>query len=231
MRFILYFTLVLGSLFAAENPMSLQFTGVKTTHVMSDGSLKEVLIERHSDVTCNVVGINPEAIFSGDYAGKHVPPACQKSFVTTVGKVQPMSFAQGVTTVGEVEVLDFIQNKANVKPDKYILIDARKSDWYEQLTIPSSVNIPFDEIEYDEAIPEDFERVQKLLGFQTLGSTYDFSHAKTALLFCNGIWCVQSRLAIEKLIKMGYPKEKLLWYRGGLQDWLLLGFSAISPKR
>ena len=50
------------------------------------------------------------------------------------------------------------------------------------------------------------------------------------LLFCNGIWCVQSRLAIEKLIKMGYPREKLLWYRGGLQDWLALGFTTVVPQ-
>ena len=127
-------------------------------------------------------------------------------------------------------MLDFIKNKLNVNPSAYILVDARKRDWYEQMTIPSSVNIPFDEIEYDAAIPEDFERVQALLGFRKIAETYDFSHAKTALLFCNGIWCVQSRLAIEKLIKMGYPREKLLWYRGGLQDWVALGFTTIQPK-
>lgn len=226
------FSLVLFFMVAlwAENPMVLQLTGVKTTHMMDNGKAQEVLIERNTPKECNGVGINPEAIFSGDYAGKNVPSLCQKSFVTTVGKAQPMSFAQGVVTVGEVEVLDFIKNKLNVNPSAYVLVDARKRDWYEQMTIPSSINIPFDEIEYDEAIPEDFERVQALLGFRKVGEAYDFSRAKTALLFCNGIWCVQSRLAIEKLIKMGYPREKLLWYRGGLQDWLALGFTTVVPK-
>ena len=68
----------------------------------------------------------------------------------------------------------------------------------------------------------------KLLHIQKVGDDYDFSHAKTALFFCNGAWCVQSRVAIQKLILMGYPKEKLLWYRGGLQDWLLFGFSVVK---
>lgn len=229
MRIFILVLFFIGALWA-ENPMVLQLTGVKTTHMMANGKAQEVFIERNTPKECNDVGINPEAIFSGDYAGKNVPPLCKKSFVTTVGKAQPMSFAQGVITVGEIEVLDFIKNKLNVNPSAYILVDARKRDWYEQMTIPSSVNIPFDEIEYDSAIPEDFERVQALLGFRKIAETYDFSHAKTALLFCNGIWCVQSRLAIEKLIKMGYPREKLLWYRGGLQDWVVLGFTTIQPK-
>lgn len=230
MRFIFFAVLLVGALWA-ENPIGLQFSGVITSHMMSDGKRQEVFIERTISTACTNVGINTEAIFSGDYAGKDVPKLCQKSFVTTVGKIQPMNIAQGVVTVGEIEVLDFIKNKANVAPNAFILVDARKRDWYEQMTIPSSINIPFDEIEYDEAIPEDFERVQKLLGFKKAGDTYDFSHVKTALLFCNGSWCAQSGLAIEKLIKIGYPREKLLWYRGGLQDWLALGLSVIQPQK
>jgi len=222
---------LLSSMLLAESPMVLQLTGVKTTHQRDNGTLKEVFIERIVPAACMPVGINPDDVFSGNYAGNNVPPACQKSFVTTVGKIQPMSMGEGIVTVGELEVLDFIKNKANANPNAYILVDARKRDWYEQMTIPSSVNIPFDEIEYDEAIPEDFERVKKLLGFEKKGDTYDFSHAKTALFFCNGPWCAQSSMAMGKLIKIGYPKEKLLWYRGGLQDWLALGLSVIQPQK
>ena len=145
MRIFILVLFFIGALWA-ENPMVLQLTGVKTTHMMANGKAQEVFIERNTPKECNDVGINPEAIFSGDYAGKNVPPLCKKSFVTTVGKAQPMSFAQGVITVGEIEVLDFIKNKLNVNPSAYILVDARKRDWYEQMTIPSSVNIPFDEI-------------------------------------------------------------------------------------
>lgn len=213
----------------ANNVMVLELTGVNTMQTMRDGSQKHVTIERLIPASCINVGIDTKSIFSGDYAGENVPKECQKSVVTVVGKIQPIRIAEGVQTVGEVEVLDFIKHKQGVFPEKYILIDSRKRDWFEQMTIPSSINIPYDEIEYDEMYPEDFERVKKLLGFEQKADGYDFTHAKEALFFCNGAWCVQSRWAIEKLIKMGYPREKLLWYRGGLQDWLLFGFSVVRP--
>lgn len=228
MRLSVFLLVMTTMLCSAENPMVLQLTGVKTQHQYPNGEAKEVLIEREIPASCLNVGIEIQSIFGGDFAGKDVPKECQKSFVTVVGKAQPMSIAQGVQTVGEVEVLDFIKNKLGTLPQEYILVDSRKRDWFEQMSIPSAVNIPYDEIEYDDKSPEDFERVMKLLHIQKVGNSYDFSRAKTALLFCNGAWCVQSRVAIQKLIAMGYPKEKLLWYRGGLQDWLLFGFSVVK---
>lgn len=222
----IFWGMFFGSLLWAQNPMVLQLTGVKSVH---EG--KEIFIERAVPASCLSVHISPEDIFSGDYAGKNVPKECQKSIVTVVGKAQPMQLDPKILTVGEIEVLDFIKHKLMINPDRYVLVDARKRDWFEQMTIPGSVNIPFDEIEYDPAIPEDFERVQTLLGFTGKEGNYDFSKAKTALIFCNGAWCVQSHLAIEKLVKMGYPKEKLLWYRGGLQDWVLFGFTTTKPSQ
>lgn len=228
MRVSILFMLMFSMLFSAENPMVLQLTGVKTQHQYFDGTVKEVLIEREIPASCLNVGIEIQSIFSGDFAGKDVPKECQKSFVTVVGKAQPMTIEKGVQTVGEVEVLDFIKNKVGVLPLEYILVDSRKRDWFEQMSIPSAVNIPYDEIAYDDKSPEDFERMMKLLRIQKEGDNYNFSYAKTALFFCNGAWCAQSRVAIQKLLSMGYPKEKLLWYRGGLQDWLLFGFSVVK---
>lgn len=217
------------SLLFAQDARVLQLTGVHTTHEFLDGSIKDVFIERIIPPSCINVGIEVKSIFGGNYAGEDVPSVCQKSVVTVVGKAQPMVIAQGVVTVGEVEVLDFIKNKQGKFPQEYILVDARKRDWFEQMSIPSAVNIPYDEVAYDALFPEDFQKLQKLLGFKGTSEGYDFSHAKTALFFCNGSWCAQSRLAIEALIAMGYPKEKLLWYRGGMQDWLLFGFSVVKP--
>ncbi|NCB54710.1 MAG: rhodanese-like domain-containing protein [Epsilonproteobacteria bacterium] len=215
---------VLGVYALAQNPQVLEHTGIQTTH---DG--KPVTIERQIPRECLNVHISPEDIFSGNFAGKDVPSVCQKSVVTTVGKIQPMQLDPKIVTVGEVEVLDFIQHKLAKNPDRYILVDARKQEWFEQMSIPSSVNIPFDEVAYDADFPEDFERVKKLLGIASKGGKLDFSHAKTALIFCNASWCAQSHLMIDQLIKMGYPKEKILWYRGGLQDWVLFGFSTTKP--
>ena len=58
---------------------------------------------------------------------------------------------------------------------------------------------------------------------------YDFTNAKTLLVFCNGIWCGQSPEAMKELITIGYPQEKMKWYRGGMQSWLSVGLSTIKP--
>ncbi len=216
---------------AEYNPMVLQLTGVKMTHEYTNGHKEEIDIQRNIPKECLDVGIEASLLFSGDFASAKVPLACKKSFVTTVGKVQPMIAALGVQSVGEVEVLDFIKHKLGVFPKEYILVDARTPEWFEQRSIPGSVNIPFTDMEYDEFVPEDFTRTMKLLSFEKKGDSYDFSHAKTALLFCNGSWCAQSRFGIQKLLKIGYPKEKLLWYRGGMQDWLLFGFTTVTHAR
>jgi rhodanese-related sulfurtransferase len=58
---------------------------------------------------------------------------------------------------------------------------------------------------------------------------WDFSRAKEIMLFCNGPWCDQSPRAIRGLVKLGYPVNKIHYYRGGMQDWLLLGLSVEVP--
>lgn len=225
MRKIVFFALMCTSLVAEYNPMVLQLTGVKTTHTFVDGAQEEVDIQRDIPKECLNVGIDVTLLFNGAYAGSNVPKQCIKSFVTTVGKAQPIMVAVGVQTVGEVEVLDFIKHKLGSSLDKYILVDSRGREWFEQMSIPGSVNIPYTDMEYDATMPEDFTRTMKLLNIEKKGESYDFSRAKIALLFCNGPWCSQSRLGIQKLLKIGYPKEKLLWYRGGMQDWLIFGFT------
>ena len=51
-----------------------------------------------------------------------------------------------------------------------------------------------------------------------------FDNAKTVVMFCNGPWCGQSPTNIKGLLKIGYPANKIKWYRGGMQDWEVLGF-------
>ena len=135
--------------------------------------------------------------------------------------IQPLTLKAGVTTVAELEVLDFISNNSNKNPNKYILVDSRTNEWFDFGTIPSAVNIPYDELEYDEDFEKEYQRAYKLLGVKILDKNkYDFSKAKTAVFFCNGAWCAQSPRAIKHLIKIGYPKEKIIWYRGGIASWV-----------
>ena len=136
--------------------------------------------------------------------------------------IEPFSINDDVETYGELEVLDFLVKK------KGLFIDARLENWYEKSAIPTAINIPFKLF-----LSESKER-EKVL--KDLGATYnkdgswDFSSAKTILLYCNGAWCGQSPTAIKALLDIGYPAKKMKYYRGGMQSWQLLGLTTIVPK-
>lgn len=161
--------------------------------------------------------------------------------------IHPMEAAPGVTTAGEMELMEFLKNK--VEKGAGLLIDARAESWYVKGTIPGSVNIPFTVFTAEEKDPKLLEAL-KMLGVRPGESInwtdashrvmddfnqhvrkfhWDFSNAKEILLFCNGPWCDQSPRAIHGLIKLGYPVNKIYYYRGGMQDWLLLGLSVHVP--
>lgn len=57
---------------------------------------------------------------------------------------------------------------------------------------------------------------------------WDFTNAKTLVLFCNGPWCEQSPTNIRTLLRMGYPANKLKWYRGGIQSWEQFGLTTVK---
>ena len=67
------------------------------------------------------------------------------------------------------------------------------------------------------------------LGAAPIGGGFDFSGAVDLMVFCNGPWCDQGPRAIRHLISAGYPAAKLHYYRGGMQDWLILGLTTIQP--
>lgn len=203
----------------------------------------KVKIDRETHPECGNKNISPEALFGDDFAGEKVAEACKKTFVTKVGLMQPMHLGQNIETVGELEVLAHIKN-AQKKPAEYILVDARTEPWYKQMTIPTSVNIPFNKIHYEEDLEsedfksktayqtyvENYQRLFEALNIKLINNGLDFSKAKSVIIYCNGSWCSQSPKAIFKLINLGYPKEKLLWYRGGLQDWLIYDFNVTRSK-
>ena len=225
-RIALVLSVCISIVFAKENSILLQYTGVDVVH----GSGEVIRIMRQKSDKCASVRITFQDIFSGDYAGENVADECKKTFVTSAGRVTPMNVAEGVVTVGELEVLDFIKNKLVKEPDKYLLIDSRRAEWYKKFTIPAAVNLPYSEVGYYEEFPEDFEKMVKMLLIKKYDGKLDFSNAKTLLMFCNGPWCGQSSYSIKELLKIGYPAEKLMWYRGGIQSWLMLGFNIIKPK-
>ena len=53
---------------------------------------------------------------------------------------------------------------------------------------------------------------------------------KLYFYFVMATWCPQSSWAIQNLIKIGYPKEKLKWYRAGMYGWTILNLTTIVPE-
>ena len=59
---------------------------------------------------------------------------------------------------------------------------------------------------------------------------WDFTDAKELVLWCNGPSCGQSPRAIRGLLDVGYPGEKIKYYRGGMQMWQLWGLTTVVPR-
>ena len=225
MKWLLMLFFCSSVLFSADSLSALQYAGVSTAY-----NGKTHTITRKKDPQCAKIGVTLESVLYGRVRGKDVPKACRKVFVTTLGVIQPMKLDKEIETVGELEVLALIQ-ALDFDPESYILIDARAKKWFREITIPHSVNIPTASIAYDEFNLFYEENLKHLNITKDANGTLDFSQAKEAIIYCNAAWCTQSDKAIKELIKLGYPKKKLKWYRGGLQDWMSMGFSVVRKGK
>lgn len=224
-----------GGLLADELKLGKDFVGLTKDkpylHVIHEG--RSVKVTRVQD---------PDYELKGYFAktSRRCPPFCLK----------PISPAPGIRTIGEVEMFDFMENQ--LRDGTGILVDARTPAWYERGTIPGSINIPFtiltksaDDPEMIEALekfgarqrkegPGFFEQILKKWGWKNdpnLTDKWDFSQAKQLVVYCNGPDCGQSPRAIRGLIKVGYPKNKIWYYRGGMRMWQFWGLTTVVPKK
>ena len=199
---------------AADNKIAADLSSVD---VMHNG--QKVTISRGHDLHATI----PEAFQKTD---RGCPPFC----------VQPMRLAPGVETVGEIEVLGYLK-RAGEGDTSVLVVDSRTPDWVMRGTIPGSVNIPWTKINTDTAgtfgTPAEAATIDQILseqfGAAKGASGWDFSKARTLVLYCNGIWCPQSSINIQTLVKLGYPADKIKWYRGGMQDWFSVGLTTVKP--
>ncbi|MVO17146.1 rhodanese-like domain-containing protein [Parasedimentitalea huanghaiensis] len=123
--------------------------------------------------------------------------------------VQPMVPAEGVTAIGELELMDML-----VDPEAMV-VDSRVVANFAGGSIPGAVNIPFAEAS---------DRLDEL-GCEIDFDGFDCQAAKPVALFCNGPWCGQSPTAARNMIAAGYPADKIFYYRGGMQNWRMLGLT------
>ena len=192
--------------------------------VASSAMAQDVRITQDLDkVSVNVNGANvviernqnPANRLSSEFTktSRPCPPFC----------IQPMILAPGVSTYGELEVISFLQQ--DVAEGKGLLIDTRLPEWHEKGSIPGAVNLPFSTLEENNPFRDEILRA---LGASDAGGAWDFANVFTLTLFCNGPWCEQTARAVTALLQVGYPPEKLNFYRGGMQNWLLLGLTTTA---
>ncbi len=202
---------------------------IKSVTIKVNG--KDVVVQRNQD---NDNTVKPAFAKTS----RACPPFC----------IQPMKLGNGVETIGEVEVVSYIKKMAD--GDKSIgLIDSRTPDWLERGTIPSAVNIPWTHLlpskgattegivkiltqQFNVKLAKDFDidDVDEAIVEGKAKTAFDFSDAKTLVMFCNGMWCGQSPASIKVLVKYGYPVDKIKYFRGGMQTWELLGFTTIKKE-
>ena len=218
MKTLLVTAIVSGALLASAGTFAADKVEVNITQdmasvdVMHDG--KKMTITRNQDQKSTV---NP------DFAktSRKCPPFC----------IQPGTLAPGVETIAELEVLAYL-GKMNAGDDSILVIDSRTPDWVKRGTIPGAVNIPWTAL--NPAMGADPISISEIMvdrfGVKEMEGLWDYSDARTLVLFCNGMWCGQSPNNILNLLKFGYPADKIKWYRGGMQDWEILGLSTVPGK-
>lgn len=112
------------------------------------------------------------------------------------GTVQPMQLAPGVRTIGELELIEHIERGLPV-------IDTRLAHFHREATIPGARGIPHDEI---------------------LDHLGELDPDAPVALFCNGPQCAATPDAVRALLEAGHPARAILYYRGGMHDWMTLGY-------
>jgi rhodanese-related sulfurtransferase len=220
MLFRATFIVSLCTLLASLNAADLERDGVSVKVGSKTYSVKRVIPEE-----CKHIPINNQMLWTEHYASRKVPESCKSTFVHTKGRLLPMTLDHDIETYGELEVLATLKEMKD-NPD-LLLIDSRNEEWYDYRTIPGAINMPFRYFKYRDDYEFHFDYALKYMGvIKDKEGEYDFDHAKTLVLFCNGPWCSQSPSMIFALIEIGYPPEKIKWYRGGMQDWLSAGMTS-----
>ena len=194
--------------------MSQEVTKIRITkdipYIYTYDSGKKIKIERIQDSNNKL---------TDDYTktSRPCPPFC----------IQPTKIDLDIKNIAELELISFMQNE--VKKQTGLIIDARLKKWYELETIPSAINIPFPVMQ--NASKSKAEKIFRLLGMKIRADgSWDFSHVKKLVVFCNGVWCEQTAHFMKGILKHNYPKNKLSYYRSGFQGWKLLGLTSIVHK-
>lgn len=207
---ILFFCLAFTHFASADanGPVNITST-LPSVEVMHKG--KKIYIKRNQE---------PGNLIEPDFAqtSRPCPPYC----------IQPIQLAPGVETIGELELLKYLQDKDKGEP--IMVIDSREPKWLSEGMIPGAINLPWTNLHNKTASDEDIADILQLqFDAAPIGKLWNFESAKTLVFYCNGPWCGQSPTNIRALLSLGYPAQRIKWYRGGMQSWKLFGLTTVKP--
>lgn len=118
------------------------------------------------------------------------------------GTIQPIVSYPGVVTIGELELIEHIRSIGAV-------IDTRQTQYLDSSgRIPTALSAPWQSI---------VEDVRSHIEHKIL------TENSVLALYCNGPQCAATPKAIQLLIDSGWPAAQILYYRGGIMDWVSLG--------
>ena len=203
--------------------LTVTFSIASQSAVVNITPVLESVTVTHGDKSINIMrNQNQKNTVNPAFAktSRKCPPFC----------IQPSSLAPGVETIAELEVLEYLK-RINEGDDSILVIDSRTPDWVAKGTIPGAINVPWKALNPAQgADPISIGGIlEERLNAKNLGGLWDFTQAKTLVMFCNGMWCGQTPNNIQNLLKFGYPPSKLKWYRGGMQNWENLGLTTAKP--
>src|SRR5436309_3520138 len=120
----------------------------------------------------------------------------------TWGEVQPFELAPGVRTIGELELIEHLEAG---RP----LVDTRQTEFHREATISGARLIPHADV---------LEHIEEL------------DPSTPTVFFCNGPQCTATPDAVRTLLDAGYPPSGILYYRGGIHNWMTLGYPTVTGK-
>jgi len=209
-------------IFVAAMGLSLVFSGLQAAEVNITPDIESVTV-KHGDADVKIMrNQNQKNTVNPAFAktSRKCPPFC----------IQPSILAPGVETIAELELLDYLK-RMSAGDDSIVVIDSRTPEWVAKGTIPGAINIPWTSLSQSRGADSISigEILEGTFNAHNLEGLWDFRNARTLVLFCNGMWCGESPSNIMSLLGFGYPAHKIKWYRGGMQDWEILGLTTVKP--
>lgn len=139
--------------------------------------------------------------------------------------IAPLMADADVQTVGEREVISFVADQ--VANGSGLLIDSRNAADRTSGFITASVNVPGKLL-----LPKNpfLNDIMQAMGARSFEGSLNFAGALPLMVFDDGPSTTDAPNLINSLLALGYPAEKISYYRGGMLVWTALGLNTEDAK-